>query len=416
MAWYNPFTWFSGAGNTRRVGQQTSTPDSYSSDPAATVNFDTAMTVSAFWACTRVLTETVGAMPINCYRNMPDGSREIDTKYPIWRLLNFQPNRYQTRNEFFESIMLNLCTDGNAFIRVVGNRRDRISTLLPLMSAQMGVYLMEDGSLEYNYQNANGTYTVYKDSEIWHIKLFGNSIVGMSPLAYARNSLGISLATENRVGKLASNGGKATGVLSVDRILTSEQRAAIRENFKEIASGDSDSIKVLEADMKFQQISLSPNDLQMLENRRFNVEDICRFMGVPSVLVNDTQVSTVWGSGIQEIIKGFYKINLTPYLERIESSTTRWLIPVSDWGKVEIEFNFDSLLRADPKERAERDSIRINSGQITPNESRNGEGLLDKEGGDELLVNGSLQKVADVGKQPAQPVLEPQEAENNEND
>jgi HK97 family phage portal protein len=264
------------------------------------------------------------------------------------------------------------------------------------MSAQMGVYLRDNGALEYNYRNANGTYTVYNDSEIWHIKLFGNSIVGMSPLAYARQSLGISLATENRVGKLAANGGKSTGILTVDRVLTKEQRQAIRENMKEIASGDSDSLKVLEADMKFQQISLSPNDLEMLGNRRFNVEDIARFMGVPSVLINDTAASTTWGSGIHEIIKGFYKVNLTPYLERIESSMQRWIMPMGDWGKVEIEFNFDSLLRADPKERAERDSIRINSAQITPNESRNAEGLLDKEGGDKLFINGALVPVDEL--------------------
>lgn len=416
MAWYNPFTWFAGSGNTRRVGQQTSNPSQYSSDSAANVTFDTAMTLSSFWACTRVLTETVGAMPINCYRNMADGSREEDTSYRLWRTLNYQPNRFQTRNEFFETIMLNLVTDGNAFIRVVGRKPDRISQFLPLMSAQMGVYLKRDGSLEYNYRNADGTFTVYDQNDIWHIKLFGNSIVGMSPLAYARNSIGISLATEDRVGKLAENGGKATGILSVDRVLTKEQRDAIRKNMVEIAKGDSDSIKVLEADMKFQQISLSPNDLQMIENRQFNVEDIARFMGVPSVLINDTTASTTWGSGIHEIIKGFYKINLTPYLERIEASIKRHLMPMSDWENVDIEFNFDSLLRADPKERAERYSIMINSGQITPNESRNDEGRLDKEGGDKLFVNGSL-RALDEPQQPAtiepQPVEEGAEDENN---
>ena len=389
MPWYNPFTWFAGSGNTQRVGLQTSAPFHYSSKSAATVDFDSAMTVSAFWSCTKILTETVGAMPINCFRTMEDGSKVVDTSYPLWRLLNYQPNRYQTRNEFFESIILNLCTDGNAFVRVVG-RSGRITSLLPLMSAQMGVYLKQDGELEYNYRNSNGTYTVYDQSDIWHIKLFGNSIVGMSPLAYARQSLGISIATENRVGKMASNGGKATGILSYDRILTDEQRKAIRKNMSEIAKGDSDSLKILEADMKFQQTALSPNDMQLIENRRFNVEDIARFMGVPSVLINDTEGSTVWGSGIQEIIKGFYKLGLTPYLERIESSIKRWLMSRSDWDDVKIEFNFDSLLRADPKERAERDSIRINSGQITPNESRNAEGYLDMEGGDRLLVNGSL--------------------------
>jgi len=396
MAWYNPYTWFFGSGNTRRKGQQTSAPSSYSSDPAANVTFDTAMTVSAFWACTKIITETVGSMPINCYRNMDDGSREEDKSYKLWRLLNFHPNRFQTRNEFFENLVMSLITDGNAYVHVSGRRPDRITSLLPLMSAQMSVYLKEDGSLEYNYRNANGTYTVYNDSEIWHIKLFGNSIVGMSPLAYARQSLGISLATENRVGKLASNGGKTSGVLTVERVLTKEQRELIRSSITDIAGSSSDSLKVLEADMKYQQTGLSPNDLEMLGNRRFNVEDIARFMGVPSVLVNDTLAGTTWGSGINEIVKGWYKLGLNPILARIESSIQRHLMPMGDWGKVDIEFNFDSLLRADPKERAERDSIRINSAQITPNEARNAEGLLDKEGGDQLFINGALVPVDQV--------------------
>jgi HK97 family phage portal protein len=389
MAWYNPFTWFSGSGNTRREGTQTSAPYSYSSEPAATVNFDTAMAVSAFWASARLLTETVAAMPIKSYRVGSDGSKQEDPNYPLWRLINFQPNRYQTRNEFLESIMLNLVTDGNAFTRVV-KTGGRITSLLPLMSAQMQVFVTNSGAIEYIYRNFDNTVTTYTEDDIWHIKLFGNGVVGMSPLAYARNALGVSIAAEERVGTLAKNGGKPSGVLMVDKVLTPQQREAIRENMKEIASGDSDSLKILEADMKFQQIALSPQDMELLASRRYSLEDIARFMGVPSVLINDTAGSTVWGSGVEQIINGFYKLNLKPYLERIEASWKRWLMAPTDRTKRIMEFDFDSLLRADPKARAETNSIKINSAQATPNETRNAEGLPDAEGGDQIFINGAL--------------------------
>ena len=108
MAWYSPLTWFGGAGNSRHAGYQDENPNGYPSDSAASVSFDSAMTLSAFWACTRVLTETLAAMPIKCYRRMPDGSRKEDRNYRLWRTLNYQPNRYQTRTEFLSRSCLTL--------------------------------------------------------------------------------------------------------------------------------------------------------------------------------------------------------------------------------------------------------------------------------------------------------------------
>ena len=386
MAWYSPLTWFGGAGNSRHAGYQDENPNGYPSDSAASVSFDSAMTLSAFWACTRVLTETLAAMPIKCYRRMPDGSRKEDRNYRLWRTLNYQPNRYQTRTEFFESLMLNLVTSGNAYMEKTSGG------YVPLMSSQMQVQLLRSGEVQYEYTDFNSEKRIIPDSKIWHVKLFGNSIVGMSPLGYARQSIGVSLATENRVSKIAKNGGKVSGILTVDHVLNEKQREALRGNMKNIAEGDTDTLKILEADMKFQQVALSPQDLQMLESRRFNVEDIARFMGVPSVLINDTASSTTWGSGIEQIINGFYKINMKPYLERVESSLKRHLIPMADWDTIDIEFDFDSLLRASKQDRMTAKSVAINSGQLTPNEARNDEGLEDKEGGDDIYLNGSLVK------------------------
>lgn len=380
---------FGFGGLTRQEGTQLPAPHSYSSPSAAPVNFDTAMAVSAFWACVRLLTETVAAMPIKAY-TISDGQRVVNTRHPLWRLLNFQPNRYQTRTEFIETLMLNLVTWGNAFIGVTRNANGQIVSLFPLMSAQMVVNLQPDGSIVYWYTDQNGKKIAYDEDAIWHIRLFGNGVVGLSPLAYARQSLGVAIATEDRIGTLASSGGKQSGILTIDSVLTPEQRDRVRSNFEDLTNGPNDRLFVLEAGMKFDSTALSPADMEMLQNRRFQVEDIARFMGVPSVLINDTSGSTTWGSGIEQIIETFYKLNLRPYLERIESSITRHLLDRGDWETIEIEFNFDSLLRASQSQRFDGYQKAINSGQMTPNEARKAEGRPAVEGGELIFLNGTL--------------------------
>ena len=130
--------------------------------------------------------------------------------------------------------------------------------------------------------------------------------------------------------------------------------------------------------------------MQLIENRRFQVEDIARFIGVPSVLINDTSATTTWGSGIEQITQGFYKLNLRPYLERFESSIMRWLMPESDWGNISIEFDFDALLRADKATRLDAASKGVNAGIIKPDEARADEGLPPADGGNTIYLNGSL--------------------------
>jgi HK97 family phage portal protein len=381
---------FGFSGLKRKDGVQHSAPAGYQHASAATVSFDSAMTVSAFWASVRLLAETISSLPINAY-TIDGTTREKTTDNELWRILNFQPNRYQTRVEFFETTILNLVTDGNAYCAVQRNNRGEVVQLIPLMSAQMKVVLMDDGSIVYQYNDENDNLRVYAQESIWHLKLFGNGVIGLSPLQYARQSLGIAIATDNRVSVLAATGGKTSGVLTVDQVLSDQQREAVKRNFSGLTQGSQDGLFVLEANMKYQQTSLSPADMQLLENRRFQTEDIARFMGVPSVLINDTSGTTAWGSGIAQIMDGFYKLTIRPYLERIEASILKNLMPRQQWGKVEFEFDFDALLRADQETRFAGYQKGINSGVITPNEARSKEGLKPEAGGDTIYLNGSLQ-------------------------
>lgn len=378
-------SWFGRGGDTVQQGIQRSNP------PTKSVTFDQAMSLSAFWASTRLLTEAVAAMPLVCYeRNLDTNVKSPKTDYDLWRLLNYKPNRYQTRTEFFEQIMLNLVTRGNSYVAIEKTSRGRIFSLTPLPSAQVEPILMDDGSIIYQQSTANGNVKVFSEDSIWHIKLFGNGIVGLSPLEYAGNALGQAKDLNERASVLAANGGKTNGILTVDQALKPEQKEAVRKSFKGLQEGNADELFVLEAGFNYQQASLSPTDMQLLESRKFSIEDIARFMGVPSVLINDTSASTTWGSGIEQINQGFYKLNLKPYLERIESSMKRWLMAQSDWENTDIEFNFDSLLRADKATRADAQSKSVNAGILSPNEARASEGLPPKEGGDPIYLNGSL--------------------------
>jgi HK97 family phage portal protein len=354
---------------------------------AAPVTFDNALTVSAWWAGCRLLSETVAALPVIMYRTSLN-SRVPNDMHPLWYLLNIQPNRYMTKVEFFECFMLNLVTSGNAYV-AIERLGDRIVSLLPLMSAQMQTELLSDGTVIHKYYTGADV-KVYSAQSIWHVKLFGNGIIGLSPLSHARTSLGVALAAENRVTAIYRNGGKPTGVLMVDKLLSPEQRKQIRKSMAELAEGNDDNLFVLEAGMKYQAVSMSPEDIELLASRRFQLEDLARFLGVPSVLINDTQGSTVWGSGIEQIITGFYKLNLRPYLERIENSARVHLLTASESRNWEFEFNFDALVRMTLTERLKAWKEGINGSVITPNEARAMEGWEAKPGGDQLLVQGAM--------------------------
>jgi HK97 family phage portal protein len=310
-------------------------------------------------------------------------------------VLSVKPNRYQTKVEFIETLMLNLVTSGNAYAAIerVGNR---IVSLLPLNSSQVITELLADGSVIHTYYSGENV-KVYSSQSIWHIKLFGNGIVGLSPLSYAVQSLGIALASENRLTSIYKNGGKPTGILMIDKVLTKNQRDAVRANMADLAEGNSDNLFVLEAGMKYEAVSMTPQDIELLASRRFQLEDVARFLGVPSVLINDTSGSTTWGSGVEQIIEGFYKLNLRPYLSRIEESAKVQLLSPNDAMKSEIEFNLDALLLMNQTLRFEGYNKGINSGVLTSNEARAMEGWSPKEGGDTLLVNSALVPISQAG-------------------
>lgn len=389
-------------GLRRVMGVQSGAPATYSQESASEVTFDSALQLSAVWACVKLLSETIASLPLHIYR-YTDTGRVIDEMNPLEQLFRGKPNRYQTKVEFFETVLLNLITSGNAYCVIERISTGRIVSLLPIMSAQVRTVLLKDGTVVHEYYHDGGVEVLSADS-VWHLKLMGNGIVGLSPLDYQRNTLGIAQAAEGAVTKIYRNGAKPSGVLTMDRVLTPEQREEIRSNFATLTTGTNDRLMVLEGGVKFDPISLSPQDIELLASRRFQVEEICRWYGVPSVMVNDKDGSTVWGSGVQQIVEGFYKVTLRPLCEKIEAS-----IDANLMGGVRskhAEFDFEAILRTDFKTRLESYRVGIQAGFMKPNEARRREGLPDAEGGDVLYVQGAMVPLTQAGNVNAQPVVQ----------
>lgn len=348
------------------------------------VGFERAMTLSAVFACIKLLTESVATLPLEMFAKDQVGERKQVFNHDLIKLLRNKPNSNQTRVEFMETLMLNLLS-GNAYVKKL-YFKGKLTSLQVVNSGSMRPYLMPNGVIQYVFTDENYQIVRYTKDEIWHIKLFGNGLIGMSPISYGAKAIGIGVAADEKVGRVMENGAKPSGTLSTDKILKKDQRDQLREEFEGLVNGDDTHLAVLEGGLTFQQISLTPEDIELLATRKFSVEEVCRFFGVPGILVNDSNGSTAWGTGIDSIIDAYYKFGLRPYLERIEESIRLSLLPSSEWDSFEFEFKVSDLLRASFVTRVTANKTRIESGQATINEIRIEEGKPPVKGGDVTII------------------------------
>lgn len=349
---------------------------------AKPVTFDSAMTLSSVFACIKILVESVATLPLQMFELNDDGSRTQVKDHALIRLLNNKPNRYQTRIEFFEQLMLNLVA-GNAFAKCDYSGKKLISIQI-INSGSVELKMDNSGNPIYQCQ-VNNQILNLTEKNIWHLKLFGTGLMGISPIAYGAQSIGVGLAASAKTTRLMSNGAKPTGALKTEKYLKKEQRQALREELDILINGDDGDLAVLEGNMQFEPMSLTPEDLELISIRKLSVEDACRYFGVPPILVF-TDSTTTWGSGIEQIIDGFYKFGLRPYLERIEESIRIHLLDRTEWDKYEFEFKTKDLLRASYLQRISSNKDRIYSGQSSINEIRREEGDPPDPNGDFLLV------------------------------
>lgn len=374
-------------------GQQIPLPVEPILDQTKNVTPDAALQISAVFACVELLAQTISTLPLYVYKEMGNGGRTPD-KGRLWMLLHERPNAWMTPSEFLSAMVVNRMLRGNAYAQIIRDSEGDPIALVPLSPDQMEVSVTAGGEVYTYYQD--GVISVIAPENIIHWKGLGNGYIGLSKLEYMRATADEAISAQDNASRLYGSYSKPSGVLQTDSALNDEQLSAVFERFKGMSRGGA-GLYVVDRGLKYQQLSLTPADAQLLQTRQFSVEEICRWFGVPGVLVGST-ATTTWGSGIQQIVEGFHKFTIGPLCKQLEQALSRRLVGVTDMDTT-IEFKLDGFLRTTPEARASFYSTMAQNGAMTRNEIRRLENLPPVEGGDALTAQSNLVPIEKLGEQ-----------------
>lgn len=343
---------------------------------------ETALKLSAAFACDRLISETVASLPAFVYERLADGGRQRATNHPLYDVLHRQPNEYQTAAEFFDFMTHCALMRGNGFARIVPGARGFVDQLIPLHPDAVTMEPLPRGGLRYRVTRADQAPLILLDEDVLHVKgMSRDGATGVSVITYAAESLGLALAADRYGARFFRNNARPGGVLETAKTLTPEAAKRLKESWEEAHTGDSQHrVAVLEEGLTFKDVGLNNKDSQFLETREFQAEDICRWFRVPPHMVGLTSKVTSWGSGIEQLGQGFITYTLMIWLKRWEQAISRDLILVPQ--KYFVEFATEALLRGDTKARYDAYAIALDKGFMSPNEVRQFENLNPRPGGD----------------------------------
>lgn len=407
---------FSGLFWSRDAPQNRTSGSAYSfflggSTSGKRVNERTSMQMTAVYSCVRILSEAVAGLPLHLY-NYADSdssanrvSTEKAVNHPLYFLLHDEPNPEMTSFVFRETLMTHLLLWGNAYAQIIRNGKGEVIALYPLMPDRMTVERDEKGRLYYEYSTSSddaptmkGSTVKLPPSEVLHIPGLGfDGLVGYSPIAMAKNAIGMAIACEEYGAKFFANGAQPSGVLEHPGTLKDPTK--VRESWQSTFGGshNANKVAVLEEGMKYTPISISPEQAQFLETRKFQINEIARIFRVPPHMVGDLEKSSF--SNIEQQSLEFVKYTLDPWVSRWEQSMVRSLLTAEEKKQYFIKFNVDGLLRGDYQSRMNGYSIGRQNGWMSANDIRELENLdriPEELGGDLYLINGNMTKLQDA--------------------
>ena len=356
------------------------------------VNEFTAMQTTAVYACVRILSETLAALPLQLYRYTPGGKERV-YDHPLYHLLHDEPNPEMTSFIFRETLMSHLLIWGNAYAQIIRDRLGRVQGLYPLRPDKMTVCRDESGQIYYVYTKTSdenpaikpyGQVPLRKD-EVLHIPGLGfDGLVGYSPIAMARNAVGMTMACEEYGASFFANGASPSGVL---------EHPAVYQG-----SANAHKVAVLEEGMKYQQIGIPPEEAQFLETRKFQLNEIARLYRIPPHMIGDLEKSSF--NNIEQQSMEFVKYTLDPWVIRWEQAMQKALFLPEEKKQFFLKFNVNGLMRGDYESRMTGYSIGRQNGWLSANDIREMEDMNpvpEEEGGNLYLVNGSMTKLKDAG-------------------
>ena len=371
-----------------------------------TVTERSAMQMTAVYSCVRILAEAIAGLPLHLFTYKEDGGKEKAIGHPLYLLLHDEPNPEMSSFVFRETLMTHLLLWGNAYAQIIRNGKGEVVALYPLMPNRMTVDRDSSGQLFYSYQMNNsdaptmktGT-VILKPSDVLHIPGLGfDGLVGYSPIAMAKNAIGLAIATEEYGAKFFANGATPGGLLEYPGTVKDPDR--VRESWNKGFSGSQNAGKVaiLEEGMKYTPISIAPEQAQFLETRKFQINEIARIFRVPPHMVGDLEKSSF--SNIEQQSLEFVKYTLDPWVVRWEQSLSRALFTPEEKKKYFFKFNVEGLLRGDYQSRMNGYATARQNGWMSANDIRELENLdriPAEEGGDLYLINGNMLPLVHAG-------------------
>ena len=358
-----------------------------------------AMQMTAVYSCVRILAEAIAGLPLHLYRYRDDGGKEKAIDHPLYLLLHDEPNPEMSSFVFRETLMTHLLLWGNAYAQIIRNGKGEVVALYPLMPNKMSVDRDSDGHLYYTYQRSNeealiaeGTKVVLSPKDVLHIPGLGfDGLVGYSPIAMAKTAIGLAIATEEYGSKFFANGATPSGILEYPGTVKDPEK--VRDSWTRgfSGSGNAHKVAVLEEGMKYTPISISPEQAQFLETRKFQINEIARIFRVPPHMVGDLDKSSF--SNIEQQSLEFVKYTLDPWVVRWEQSIQRTLLQDEEKPRYFVKFNLEGLLRGDYQSRMNGYATARQNGWMSANDIRELENLdriPPESGGDLYLINGNM--------------------------
>ncbi len=402
---------FSGLFRSRDKPKNATSGSSYrfylgSSTSGKPVTERSAMQMTAVHSCVRILAEAIACLPLHLYRYTESGDKVKATDHPLYHLLHDEPNPEMTSFSFRETMMTHLLLWGNAYAQIIRNGKGEVIALYPLMPNRMEVNRDKQGQIYYTYSTASedaptmqGASVNLSPADVLHIPGLGfDGLVGYSPIAMAKNSIGMAIACEEYGAKFFANGAAPGGVLEHPGTIKDPQR--VRESWQSTFGGSANAnrIAVLEEGMKYTPIGISPEQAQFLETRKFQINEIARIFRVPPHMVGDLEKSSF--SNIEQQSLEFVKYTLDPWVIRWEQNLARALFTADEKQEYFFKFNVEGLLRGDYATRMNGYATARQNGWMSTNDIRsleNMDRIPAEEGGDLYLINGAMTKLKDAG-------------------
>ena len=367
------------------------------------VNEDSALRTAAVYSCVRVISETIAQLPLNIYEYSGDG-RKLAPEHDLYNILHHAVNPEMTSFAFRETMMSHVLLYGNAYAQIIRDNSGRVKALYPLLPNKVDVRRSESGELFYTYWRndderrrgePSGADVLPKDYVLHFAGLSFDGLVGYSPIAIARNAIGLSLATEEYGAGFFNNSANPSGIIESENKIGNPE--LLRSTWEALYRGSSKShrIAILEEGLKFKPVSIAPEEAQFLETRRFQLDEICRIFRVPPHMIANLEKSSF--NNIEQQGLEYKTYTIDPWVARLEQSMWLRLLLPSEKGRYFIKFNVDALLRGDHEKRMRGYSIGRQNGWLSANDIRRLEDMDPIPDGDEYLVNGAMMPLRMAG-------------------